>query len=109
MEAGADLNYDYFNESGVLLTPLLAAIEIKNRPCIAFLVQKGASFYFPERKDLSPLFQAIKTQDLGTIQTLIVNARGDLAGIGSLVNSEGLNVMHQACKYSSREIVAYLA
>lgn len=56
VEAGANINYQYFNEAGLLVTPLLAAIEIRNRQCIAYLVQKGALFYFPERKDLSPLF-----------------------------------------------------
>ncbi len=111
VQAGADVNYEFIDEKGRLQTPLAIVIESRSKVCISFLVQKGAIFYYyePEKKDLSPIFQAIRTQDLSTVQALYVNIRGDLAGLGSLMNSEGLSVIHQACKYSSREIIEYLA
>jgi ankyrin repeat protein len=38
----------------------------------------------------------------------VVNTKTDLTFLGSLLNSEGLNVIHYALKYGSKETIEYL-
>lgn len=95
VEHKANINY-ILTKVDEIYTPLLNAIKAKSRACIQILVQRGADEYYQEldKRDQSPIFKVIQTQDKKLVEALFVNLGGDLTRVSRYKNLEGLSLVH---------------
>jgi len=102
VEAGADVNG--FNEQGV--GPLYLAIRSQKRECIDFLIEAGARAYVEgwELIDNSPMFYAIRQNDVATIDNLAKHG----ADCENILSSAQLPPLNYAASCNSPEAVRVL-
>ncbi|OHX13859.1 ankyrin repeat domain-containing protein [Chromobacterium sphagni] len=112
-QAGAQAVADYIHSKhcdleqsldDVSKTPLVYAIDAKNRAAVEALLQAGANANVDGYDGNTPLFYAVSSKDLGIVQDLV--AKG--ADVNAATRTSEITVLMAAVLDSTPAIAAYL-